>query len=71
MNEIQKTTDFEKLYGDVCVIIEQARDNAYRAVNLQLTLRNWFIGERLPKKSFKEKRVQRMASKSSQNSLRN
>lgn len=45
MNEIQKTTDFEKLYGDVCVIIEQARDNAYRAVNLQLTLRNWLIGE--------------------------
>lgn len=49
MSEIQKTIDFEKLYGDVCVIIEQARDNAYRSVNVQLTLRNWLVGERVAK----------------------
>lgn len=49
MDVIQKKVDVEKLYGDVCVIIEQARDNAYRAVNVQLTLRNWLIGERVAK----------------------
>ena len=49
MDVIQKKVDVEKLYGDVCVIIEKARDNAYRAVNVQLTLRNWLVGERVAK----------------------
>lgn len=54
MNEIQNTIDFEKLYGDVCVIIEQARDNAYRAVNVQLTLRNWLVGERISREDLQD-----------------
>ena len=49
MDVIQKKVDVEKLYGDVCVIIEKARENAYRAVNVQLTLRNWLVGERVAK----------------------
>lgn len=49
MDVIQKKVDVEKLYGDVCVIIEKARDNAYRAVNVQLTLCNWLVGERVAK----------------------
>lgn len=49
MDVIQKKVDIEKLYGDVCVIIENARENAYRTINVQLTLRNWLVGERVAK----------------------
>lgn len=35
------------LVEDTCVIIEQARDYAYRAVNTALTIRNWKLGERI------------------------
>ncbi|PMC24523.1 hypothetical protein CJ231_04490 [Hoylesella buccalis] len=32
---------------DICSIIEDAREQAYRAVNVSLTLRNWMLGERI------------------------
>jgi predicted nuclease of restriction endonuclease-like (RecB) superfamily len=38
---------FDNLYHDVCSIIEDAREQAYRAVNVSLTLRNWMLGERI------------------------
>lgn len=38
---------YTSLYSDVCTIIEDARQNAYRAVNVYLTLRNWQLGERI------------------------
>ena len=47
MNELQKQIDVERLYGDVCHIVEQARSSAYRAANVYLTLRNWCVGERI------------------------
>ena len=47
MNELQKQVDVERLYGDVCHIVEQARSSAYRAANVYLTLRNWCVGERI------------------------
>lgn len=34
-------------YKDACVIIDEARQFAYRAVNVALTLRNWKLGERI------------------------
>ena len=47
MNELQKQINVERLYGDVCHIVEQARSSAYRAANVYLTLRNWCVGERI------------------------
>ena len=46
-NHIQDTTGFSSLYSDICSIIEDAREQAYRAVNVSLTLRNWMLGERI------------------------
>jgi len=42
--------EYNRLYSDACVIIENARLQAYRAVNTALTLRNWKLGERIAKK---------------------
>ncbi len=36
-----------ELYKDACFIIDEARQFAYRAVNVALTLRNWKLGERI------------------------
>lgn len=51
MNSITKDTNqisgFSSLYSDICSIIEEAREQAYRAVNVSLTLRNWMLGERI------------------------
>lgn len=46
-NHIQDATGFSSLYSDICSIIEEAREQAYRAVNVSLTLRNWMLGERI------------------------
>ena len=35
------------IYDDSCIIIEEARDRAYRAINTSLTIRNWKLGERI------------------------
>ena len=43
------------LYDDTCVIIEQARDYAYFAVNSALTVRNWQLGERIAREKLDEK----------------
>ena len=41
--------DYKVLYADACTIIEDARQKAYSAVNVALTLRNWQLGERIAK----------------------
>ena len=41
--------EYNRLYSDACVIIEEARAQAYKAVNIALTLRNWKLGERIAK----------------------
>ena len=43
------------LYDDTCVIIEQARDYAYRAINTALTVRNWQLGERIARDKLDDK----------------
>ena len=40
MTEIDSTHSYDLLYFDTCKIIEEARDYAYRAVNVALTLYN-------------------------------
>ncbi len=47
MNEQELSHDYMVLYSDACVIIEEARKRAYRAINTYLTLRNWRLGERI------------------------
>lgn len=39
--------DFQSLRSDLCSIIEKARERAYQAINVSLTLRNWQLGERI------------------------
>lgn len=39
--------DYNALYSDSCAIIEDARQQAYRVINIHLTLRNWRLGERI------------------------
>ena len=41
--------DYKALYQDACAIIEQARKQAYHAINVSHTLRNWLLGERIAK----------------------
>ena len=41
--------EYNCLYTDACGIIEEARAQAYKAVNVALTLRNWKLGERIAK----------------------
>ena len=54
-NKVQDTnliSDFNSLYADACSIIEDARERAYRAVNVSLTFRNWMLGERIAREKF-------------------
>lgn len=46
-DKLKSLHDFNLLYDDICSIIEDAREQAYRAVNVSLTLRNWLLGERI------------------------
>ena len=47
--KIVVSQDYKQLYADACAIIEDARQRAYSAVNVALTLRNWQLGERIAK----------------------
>ena len=46
--------ELKHIYSDTCVIIEEARERAYRAVNVALTLHNWMIGERITREHLGE-----------------
>lgn len=47
--KIELAQEYNRLYTDACGIIEEARAQAYKAVNVALTLRNWKLGERIAK----------------------
>lgn len=51
--------DFESLVGSIVQIHQQAQDFATKAVNVGLTLRNWFIGHRIVE--FEQKGADRAA----------
>ena len=42
------------IFGDSCIIIEEARQSAFRSINTALTVRNWLLGERIAKEHFGE-----------------
>lgn len=44
---VELSRSYDTLYFDVCSIIERACEQAYRAINVSLTLRNWQLGERI------------------------
>lgn len=54
MDKISKENILNDIYKDTCVIIEDARDGAYRAVNAALTIRNWQLGERIARENLGE-----------------
>lgn len=51
MTEVNLNHSYALLYSDTCIIIEEARNYAYRAVNIALTLRNWQLGERIAREN--------------------
>lgn len=48
-SKLSLSPDYKSLYNDTCTIIEDARAQAYRAINASLTIRNWLLGERIAK----------------------
>lgn len=46
------------LYQDACLIIDQAQQTAYRAVNETLIKRNWLLGMRIQHEVLKEQRAE-------------
>lgn len=62
---------FDSLFEDTCVIIEQAQNKAIRAVSVALTLRNWQIGRRIAREEldgaaragYGEQVIQRLSEK--------
>ncbi len=71
MTEVDLTRSYDSLYSDTCLIIEEARNYAYRAVNVALTLRNWQLGERIARENFDgaERNMERKLSQCSQQTL--
>ena len=49
MSNLSLSQGYKSLFEDACTIIEDARQYAYRAVNISLTIRNWLLGERIAK----------------------
>ena len=57
--EMDKMPDsMSGLFQDACIIIEQARTTAYRAVNETLIKRNWLLGMRIQHEVLKDKRAE-------------
>lgn len=50
-NQVVFQQEFQALLNDTSHIVEEAHDNAVRAVNVALTLRNWKLGERIAKEN--------------------
>ena len=48
----------QSLYQDACVIIDQAKETAYRQVNETLIKRNWLLGFRIQHEVLKDKRAE-------------
>ena len=47
MNDIIRYVKTENLFDDMCRIIDDAQHMAYRAVNIALVVRNWYLGRRI------------------------
>lgn len=54
---IQKSSN-DSLYQDACLIIDQAQQTAYRAINETLVKRNWLLGLRIQHEILKEQRAE-------------
>ena len=53
LSDLSLSQGYMSLYNDTCGIIEDARAQAFRAVNISLTIRNWLLGERISKEDLK------------------
>ena len=54
--ELTTATNFETIYSDVSTIIKEARETAYKAVDIALLKRNWLLGKRITEEELKETR---------------
>ena len=52
------TTNFEAIYSDVSTIIKEARETAYKAVDIALLKRNWLLGKRIVEEELKDTRIE-------------
>ena len=57
-NIIASQATTQSLYQDACVIIDQAKETAYRQVNETLIKRNWLLGFRIQHEVLKDKRAE-------------
>ena len=57
-NIIASQAATQSLYQDACVIIDQAKETAYRQVNETLIKRNWLLGFRIQHEVLKDKRAE-------------
>ena len=57
-NIIASQAATQSLYQDACVIIDQAKETAYRQVNETLIKRNWLLGMRIQHEVLKDKRAE-------------
>ena len=57
-NEIVSAASGESLLQDACVIIDQAKEVAYRQVNETLIKRTWLLGMRIQHEVLKDKRAE-------------
>ena len=55
---VSTLSDFETIYSDVSQIIKQARETAYRAVDVTLLKRNWLLGKRITEEELKDTRTE-------------
>ena len=56
--ELTATSNFETIYKDVSTIIIEARDTAYKAVDIALLRRNWLLGKRIAEEELKDTRIE-------------
>ena len=54
--ELITSSNFETIYTDVSAIINEARETAYKAVDIALLKRNWLLGKRITEEELKETR---------------
>ncbi len=50
-SRLSLSQDYKSLYNDTCTIIEDTRAQAYRAISVSLTIRNWLLGERIAREN--------------------
>ena len=57
-DELVTLANFETIYNDVSTIVKEARETAYKAVDIALLKRNWLLGKRIAEEELKDTRIE-------------